>query len=163
MEFKDFTLTYYLDEATVNRLNRLTARWMKATNREITPQPRGPSWSILPGCGQGLLRPLFGPAAMLVDLDCGAVQHQGGLINDVLGNQLPKDMLPHSLPAPAVKTGIHTFPGAVPFRQVSPGYPCIRPVQNPVQHDPVTLSRPSSVYRFFRRQQVLAPIPLSFG
>ena len=112
------------------------------------PQPRGPSWSILPGCVRGLLRPLFGPAAMLVDLDCGAVQHQGGLVSDVLGNQLPKNMLPYSLPAPAAKSRIYTFPRAIPFRQVPPGYPCVQPVQNPIQHDPVTLSRPSPVYRF---------------
>ena len=126
------------------------------------PRPHGPSWSVLPGCVQGLLRPLFCPAAMLVDLDRGTVQHQGGFVNQVPGDQLLKDMLPHALPAPSAKTGIHTFPGPIPFRQIPPGYPCVQPIQDPVHHDPVTFSRPSSMCRFFRRQQLFEPFPLFF-
>ena len=37
MEREEFTVTYELDERTVNRLNRLTERW-RAMGKEITPE-----------------------------------------------------------------------------------------------------------------------------
>ena len=42
---------------------------------------------------------------------------------------------------PSPEPGVHTFPQAIPLRQVPPWDPCIQPVQYPIEHHPVVLSR----------------------
>jgi hypothetical protein len=106
--------------------------------------------------------PLFCADAMLVDLDGGAVQHQGAPIHNVLGNQLFKNMLPNTLQASPAKPGVHTFPRAIPLRQVPPRYSCIQPIQDSIEHYPIVFSGPSAMCRLFWRQQLFHLIPLFF-
>ena len=61
---------------------------------------------------------------------------------------------------PSPEPGVHTFPQAIPLRQVPPWDPCIQPVQYPIEHHPVVLSRPSSMLWLFWRQQVFHFFPL---
>ncbi len=125
-----------------------------ATGSPAHPLPHGLSWSILSGCAPTLLGPLFSATSMLVDFDRGAVQHQGRLIYNVLGNQFLKNVFPNTLLAPSLEPGVHTFPRAIPLRPVPPWDPCIQPVQYPIEHHPVVFSRPSSMLWLFRRQQL---------
>lgn len=115
-----------------------------------------------PAASQCFVAPLFCAAAMLVDLDCGAVQHQGAPIHNVLGNQFLKNMLPNTLQAPPAKPGVHTFPRAIPFRQIPPRYSCIQPIQDSIEHYPIVFSGSSAMRRLFWQQQFFHFILLFF-
>ena len=82
---------------------------------------------------------------MLMDFDRGTVQHQNRLIHNVLGNPFVKNVLPNTLLAPSPEPGVHTFPRAIPLRQVPPWDLCIQPVQYPIERHPVVFSRPPSM------------------
>lgn len=46
--------------------------------------------------------------------------------------------------APPAKTGAHTFPRVIPLRQVLPGYFCVQPIQNSIEHCQIVFSGPSA-------------------
>ena len=92
----------------------------------------------------------------------GAVQHQSAPIHNVLGNQFLKNMLPNTLQAPPAKPAVHTFPRAIPFRQVPPRYSCIQPIQDSIEHYPIVFSGSSAMRRLFWRQLLFYFIPLFF-
>lgn len=134
-------------------------------SRSGFPSPSTTAWTFVlnpPRLRPSASPPPFCAAAMLVDLDCGAVQHQGAPIHNVLGNQFLKNMLPNTLQAPPAKPGVHTFPRAIPFRQVPPRYSCIQPIQDSIEHYPIVFSGSSAMRRLFWRQQLFHFIPLFF-
>ena len=99
------------------------------------PPPREPLSSVLPGFVRGLgCRPFFRSAAMLMNLDSSTVQHQRSFINDVMLNQVLKQLFPYALLRPAVKSAVHAVPRAESFRQISPWYPCVQPIDYAVKH-----------------------------
>ena len=56
-----------------------------------------------------------------------------------------------------------TLRRALPLRQIPSWYSGIQPIQNCVEHFSITSSGPPSLRLLFRRQQILAPIPLFFA
>ena len=107
--------------------------------------------------------PLFSPAGVLVDLDRGAVQHQGCFIRQLLLDQGCEDIFPHSAFCPCSKPAVHALSWPKPLRQIPPWYSGIQPIQNCAEQFSITSSGPPSLRLLFWRKQILDPIPLFFA
>ena len=141
-------------------------RWRakSAADSRAHPVPHGLLWSSLL-CSVRFPRdtPLFSPAGVLVDLDRGAVQHQGCFIHQLLPDQGCEDIFPHSAFCPCSKPAVHALPWPKPLRKIPPWYSGIQPIQNCAEQFSITSSGPPSLRLLFWRKQILDPIPLFFA
>ena len=141
-------------------------RWRakSAADSRAHPVPHGLLWSSLL-CSVRFPRdtPLFSPAGVLVDLDRGAVQHQGCFIHQLLPDQGCEDIFSHSAFCPCSKPAVHALPWPKPLRKIPPWYSGIQPIQNCAEQFSITSSGPPSLRLLFWRKQILDPIPLFFA
>ena len=87
----------------------------------------------------------------------GRVEHEGFAVNILA--QLLEDVDPHPPLSPPPETRVDGVPRTVATRQVTPGGPCSKNPQNPVDHDSVWL-RWSAPPAAFRGQKRYYPFPL---
>ncbi len=100
---------------------------------------------------------------MLAGFDRGAVQHQRCFLHQILHNQGCEDIFPYSGFCPDTEPAVYTLPCPESLRQIPPWYSGVQPIQDCIEHFPVTFSWPPSLRLFFRRKLILDPIPLFFA
>ena len=128
------------------------------------PLPHGLSW-LSPLCSVRFPRdnPFFSPAGVLVDLDRGAVQHQRCFVHQILPNQSCEDIFPYPSFCPGTEPAVYALPWTEPLRQIPPWDSGVQPIQNCVEHFPITSSGPPSLRFLFWWKQILDPVPLFFA
>lgn len=129
------------------------------------PSPSTTAWTFVlnpPRLRPSTSSPLFCAAAMLVNLDCGAVQRQSVPTHNLLGNQRLKTCSQAPCRLHRRKRVYTLFSRAIPHLQVPPRYPCFLPVQNSIEHCPIVSSGPSARSRLFWQQQAFHLTPLFF-
>ena len=128
------------------------------------PLPHGLLWSSLL-CFVRFPRdnPFFSPTGVLVDLDRGAVQHQRCFVHQILPNQSCEDIFPYPSFCPGTEPAVYALPWTEPLRQIPPWDSGVQPIQNCVEHFPITSSGPPSLRFLFWWKQILDPVPLFFA
>ena len=105
-------------------------------------------WSLsLPDCVRRPPgRPLFSTTGMLVRFDGRAVQPKRCLIDNILPNQICQHLLPYACFCTRTKPAVYAWPGAEPFRQITPQDSRIQLIYYCIEHLSIALCRASPLW-----------------